>query len=123
MSREYLPKALGVYQAWRKWEAIWSWTNILLGGLSIALGALVAANAKGDFFGTKCQVIFSVAAPIFTFVLTTLKPQAKAAAFETASRELEKARYHYEADPTKDDVFLVEGIGRGIDILNKVGSS
>jgi hypothetical protein len=122
MPREYLPKANDLYRAWRKWQAVWSWANILIGGSSTGLGALVAANTQVNFLD-KWTIPVAVAAPVLTFLLTTLKPQANATAFETASRELEKARNRYEADPTKDDVFLSDGIDRGIDLLNRIGSA
>jgi hypothetical protein len=62
----------------------------------------------------------AAAAPILTFVLTTLKPQAEAVAFKTAAREIEKAVAIYKGDTSKEDSFLSEAIARGIDLLNKV---
>ena len=35
-----------------------------------------------------------------------------------SARELEKAIERYEADPTKDDIFLADAVERGIDLLN-----
>jgi len=121
MPRDYLPKANAIYHLWRHWQKVWTWTNVLIGGVSTALGALVAANTKTPFLGNYWAIAAAILAPVLTFLLTTLRPQAKAAAFETASRELEKARNDYEADPTKDDIFLADGVNRGIDLLNKVG--
>jgi hypothetical protein len=99
------------YAAWRKWERIWSWTNILLGGASVGLGALVAANIKNPLLiDQPWPIACAVAAPVLTFVLTTLKPQAEAAAFKGAARELEKA-LAIDEDPSV-------AVVRGIDILN-----
>jgi hypothetical protein len=118
-TRNYFPKAHTLYRAWRHWESIWSWGNVLLGGLSTGLGALVAANTKTPFMCPAWSVGVAVAVPILTFLLSTLKPQAQASAFKTAGRELEKALHVYEGDETKDDTYLTDAIGRGIDILNK----
>lgn len=117
--RKYLPKAQALYGAWRRWQSIWSWVNILLGGLSTGLGALVAANTKTPFLPTNWSIGVAIAVPILTFLLTTLKPQAQASAFNSASRELERALNVYMADETKDDSFLADSISRGIDLLNK----
>jgi hypothetical protein len=87
------------------------------------LGALVAADTGKSFLPTGLAIATAVAAPILTFVLTTLKPQSKATAFETASRELEKGIHRYELDSNTDDLFLADAIDRGIDLLNRVGSS
>jgi hypothetical protein len=118
-TRNYFPKAKALYGAWRRWESIWSWGNVLLGGLATGLGALVAANTKTPFLSPACGIGIAIAVPVLTFLLTTLKPQAQATAFKTAGRELEKALHVYEGDETKDDVYLTEAIGRGIDLLNK----
>jgi hypothetical protein len=118
--RNYLPKARSLYRAWRRWESIWSWGNVLLGGLSTGLGALVAANTKDpNLLGQQWGVGIAIAVPILTFLLTTLKPQAQASALKTAGRELEKALHVYEGDETKDDTYLTEAISRGIDLLNR----
>ena len=89
----------------------------------MALGALVAANTNKPFLPDHWDIIAAVAAPVLTFVLTTLKPQAQTTAFNTASRELEKALHTYQGDPSKDDTFLTEAIGRGVDLLNRIGSA
>jgi hypothetical protein len=115
----YFPRAQALYGAWRRWETIWSWGNIVLGGLSTGLGALVAANTETPFLSPARSVAIAIAVPILTFLLTTLKPQAQASAFKTAARELEKALHVYEADETKDDTYLADAISRGIDLLNK----
>jgi hypothetical protein len=93
--------------AWRRWERFWSRANILLGGASVVLGALVAANVSKDphFLNSFWTIACAVGAPVLTFVLTTLKPQAEAAA-----RELEKG-VAIEEDPSA-------AVVRGIDILN-----
>jgi hypothetical protein len=123
-SRQHLPDSKEKYRAWRHWESIWSWANILIGGSSALLGGLVAANMKTPpFLPFECAVAASIAAPVLTFLLTTLKPQAKATSFEAASRELEKAISRYEKDPSKDDIFLADAEDRGIDLLNKLGSA
>ena len=118
-SRDYLSEARKLYRAWRHWESVWSWANVLLGGLSTGLGALVAANTKAPFLPGEWSVGVAVAVPILTFLLTTLKPQAEAIAFKTAARELEKALHAYGDNKTKEDADLTDAICRGIDILNK----
>ena len=107
-----LAEAQERYKAWRKWEAIWSWTNILTGGFSVGLGALVSANTKAPFLDPFWAVLCAVVAPILTFLLTTLKPQQQAAAFKAAGRSLEKA-FALSADPSVS-------VAAGIDILNEV---
>jgi hypothetical protein len=74
------------------------------------MGALVAANTKTPFLTPFWTIACAVAAPVLTFVLTTLKPQAEAAAFKAAARELEKGLATDE-DPSA-------AVVRGIDILN-----
>ena len=121
--RNYRPTAFSKYLGWRKWQSRWRFANILLGGLATLLGAIVAANTKQPFLPDFLAVAIAVLAPVFSFVLTTMKPQAEATAFETASRELEKYLNEYDADPTKDDVFLGRGVSNGIDLLNRIGTS
>jgi hypothetical protein len=123
MPRVYLPEAEKKRRAWRAWRSIWSWGNVLLGGASTALAAVVAANTKAPFLTPENGIIAAVIVPVLTFLLTTLKPQANATAFETASREIEKAIVDYSADPKADDKLLSDAIQRGIDLLNKVSSS
>ena len=57
---------------------------------------LVASNTKEPFLG-DFSIAAAVAAPVLTFVLAALKPQAKATAFKTASRELERALRTFQA--------------------------
>jgi hypothetical protein len=121
--REYLSQAENLYREWRRWQLIWRWSNTAIAGTSVALGALVAANVKSNFLPSEWAILAAVLAPILTFLLTSLKPQANAAAFEVASRELEKAINQYSADVTKEDPFLGDAISRGIDLLNRVGAS
>jgi hypothetical protein len=123
MPRTYLPEAKKKYQAWRLWRTIWSYGSVFLGGASTALAAIVAANTKTPFLTPEHSIIAAVIVPVLTFLLTTLKPQANATAFETASREVEKAMVDYNANPTADDKLLSDAIQRGIDLLNKVSSS
>ena len=100
------------YEAWRKWETIWGWSNILIGGLSVLLGALVAANTKTPFLDSNSAVTCAVIAPVLTFLLTTLKPQAQAASFKTAARSLEKALVILPANGDPGPA-----VAAGIDIL------
>jgi hypothetical protein len=126
MTRDYLTDAQSCLSAWRHWQSFWTSTNLIIGGTSIFCGALVAANtnAKSQLFDNQwVSVGLAVVAPVLTFILTTLKPQAEAVAFKSAARELEKAVVAYKGDPSKDDVFLTDAIGRGIDLLNKVGGA
>ncbi len=125
VTRQYFGRAQALYVSWRRWQAIWRYANVIIGGLSATLGALVAAKTgtNAPWLSNWLIVPAAIAAPILTFLLTTLKPQAQATAFETASRELEKALHRYEADPTKDDAFLADGVDRGIDLLNRIGSA
>ena len=113
VTRDYRPQALKLCKKWRFWEAVWTWANVGLGGLSVATGVLVASNTKEQFLGKALSIAVAVAAPVLTFTLTAIKPQAKATAFKTASRELERALRTFECDTTKDDVFLGEAISRG----------
>jgi len=100
------------YKAWRKWESIWGWTNLLIGGSSVGLGALVAANTQTPFLNSTWTIICAVIAPVLTFLLTALKPQAEAAAFKTAARSLEKALATLAADQDPGTA-----VAAGIDIL------
>jgi hypothetical protein len=122
-SRNYLLKAQTLWRVWRRSEVAWSSGNLLLGGLSTGLGALVAANTEHPFLWPGWDIAIAAAVPVLTFLLTTLKPQAQAAAFKTASRELEKALHVYEGDETKNDTYLTDAINRGIDVLNKAEPS
>jgi hypothetical protein len=124
MARDYLTNAQTYYATWRRWQAFYSTTNLLIGGISVLFGAIVAANLKSQLFDNQCVSIgLAVGAPLLTFILTKLKPQAEAVAYKSASRELEKAIVSYTGDPSKDDAFLTDAIGRGIDLLNKVGGA
>jgi hypothetical protein len=126
MGRDYLTDAQSYLSAWRHWQSVWTSANLLIGGTSVFFGALVAANtnAKSQLFDNQwVSVGLAVAAPLLTFILTTLKPQAEAVAFKSAARELEKAVVAYKGDPSKDDAFLTDAVGRGIDLLNKVGGA
>jgi hypothetical protein len=123
MTREFLPKAQAKYRAWRFWERYWTWANLLIGGASVFLGALVAANTKSQFLDSLWSIVIAVMAPLLTFVLTVLKPSAQAQSFVSAGRVLEKALAVYEGDQDKDDKFLTDAISNGLDILNKVGSA
>jgi hypothetical protein len=123
MARDFLPEAQSYYKAWTRLQSVWTCSNLLIGGASVFLGALVAANTKTPFLTAEWSIGIAVAAPILTFVLTTLKPQAEAVAFKAAGRELEKALAAYRGDPSKDDTFLTDAIARGIDLLNKVGGA
>jgi hypothetical protein len=123
MSREYLPKAYKLYQAWRRWQRVWRFTNVAIGGSATLIGAVVAANAQSEFLPKEWSVSLAVSVPVLTFLLSALRPQVNATAVETAARELEKALIRYEADPTIDDAFLADRIVVGIDLLTKLGSS
>jgi hypothetical protein len=124
MARDYLTNAQSYYTAWRRWQAVYSTTNLLIGGTSVLFGAIVAANLKSQLFDNQYVGSgLAVMAPLLTFILTTFKPQAEAVAYKSAARELEKALVAYTGDPSKDDAFLTDAIGRGIDLLNKVGGA
>jgi hypothetical protein len=123
LSRDNLKRTENKYEAWKHWRAVWSRSNLLIGGSSTALGALVAANTKSAFLPNEYAITAAVLAPVLTFLLTALRPQANAIAFEAAHRELEKAIFRFNADPSKDDIFLADAVERGIDLLNKIGTS
>jgi peptidoglycan/LPS O-acetylase OafA/YrhL len=103
MARVGLPKVMKLYAAWRFWQSAWTYIAIALGGTATAIGAVVAANTTKGFLPTAVGIALSVAAPVLTFVMTTLKPQSKATAFEMAARELEKVWRAYELDESRDD--------------------
>lgn len=92
-SRGYYDQAKNKYRAWRKWPACWRWGNSILGMTSITVGSIVAAYTSSNpddpvrqLIGTKTAAVLAILAPVLTFLLTALTPQAQAAAFETASR-------------------------------------
>ena len=62
MPRDYLPKANAIYHLWRHWQKVWTWTNVLIGGVSTALGALVAANTKTPFLGNYWAIAAAILA-------------------------------------------------------------
>lgn len=121
--REYLPAALAKYHAWRFWQALWKGTNFVVGGLAAGLSVLIAANIESEFLDSKVAVGLASLAALLAFAQTALQPSAQGAACEIAARELEKAIERYKADPTKDDNFLVEAVGRGIDLLGRTKSN
>jgi hypothetical protein len=109
------------WQAWRKWHSFWNWTFLSVGGIQAGLAVLVAVNSKDKpVFGQPWNWIIAVAAALFAFLVTGLGAQAKAAAFETAGRELEKCIAAYEMGDAVDETELGKAEQRGIDILNRM---
>jgi hypothetical protein len=78
------------WNAWRFWSSYWSWAYILTGSLLSLVSTVVAANTKTQFLGGRASITIACAAAVLTFVVNALGAQSKAAAFETAGRELEK---------------------------------
>ena len=127
MTRDYLTDAQSCLSAWRHWQSFWTSTksyyrwdvDFLWRTCCRKYECEIAALLDNQWVSVGLAVV----APVLTFILTTLKPQAEAVAFKSAARELEKAVVAYKGDPSKDDVFLTDAIGRGIDLLNKVGGA
>jgi hypothetical protein len=113
-------RTLRKWKVWRCWSSTWNWTYIIVGGSSIVLASVVAANTKAHFLDAPCDVIVAAGAAVFTFLVNALGAQAKGSAFETAARELEKAIAGYETNSAVTEVQLGEAEQRGIDILNRL---
>jgi len=105
------------YSAWKHWATVWNWVHIVVGGCSVALSTVVAANAKKDFLGSA-TVSVATAAAIASFLLTTLNPQKTGKGFVNAYRHLEKAiaRFRFDLSATEGDLGKAEA--EGIDLLD-----
>lgn len=104
--------------AWRKWRSFWNWVHFGLGSIGVALSTVVAANTNKAFLCPGWSVTIAVAAAVFAFLINALSAAAKAASFETASREIEKAIALFKGGC--EEKTLYEAEARGIDILNKI---
>jgi hypothetical protein len=105
------------YRAWKLWASVWNWIHIVVGGASVALSTIVAANTKSDFLGSKAIVVASAAA-IAAFLLTTLNPQKTAKGFVNAYRHLEKAISRFRFDPSLSETDLGKAEAEGVDLLD-----
>ena len=108
------------YGAWKCWASVWNWVHIVVGGLSVALSTIVAANTKSNppfLVGSKAVAVASAAA-IASFVLTTLNPQKTAKGFVNAYRHLEKAIARFHFDPSVTEADLGKAEAEGIDLLD-----
>jgi len=113
-----IPKVIeDKYKAWRFWASVWNWVHIVVGGSSVALSTIVAANTNHDFLGSNAIVVASAAA-IAAFLLTTLNPQKTAKGFVNAYRHLEKAVSRFHFDPSVTEVDLGKADAEGIDLLD-----
>lgn len=126
-AREYLAR-------WKRSRDRWRWTGIVLGTTSTLLASGVAGfgtigayhaatqTQTGTSLGSGVSTAMAILVPALTALMGTLKPQAQAAAFETAARELEKELCLFDADPTHASLQLAQAVARGLDTLNRVGS-
>ena len=105
------------YKAWKRWASVWNWVHLVVGGCSVALSTIVAANTKADFLKSNAVVVASAAA-IASFVLTTLNPQKTSKGFVNAYRHLEKAISRFRFDTTVTEVDLGKADAEGIDLLD-----
>ena len=113
-----IPKVIeDKYNAWKYWASVWNRVHILVGGSSVALSTIVAANTKSDFLGSKAVGVASAAA-IAAFLLTTLNPQKTAKGFVNAYRHLEKAVSRFRFDPSVTEMDLGKADAEGIDLLD-----
>ena len=116
-------RTLKKYKAWRQWQAIWSIAFLVVGGVQAAVTVLVAANSKREaFLSPRWGLGLAIAAAVLAFLVAALGAQAKAAGFETASRELEKSITAFETDESVSEADLGKAEQRGIDILNRLKS-
>jgi len=113
-------RTLEKWEAWRYWSSYWTWIYVSVGSLSSILSTLVAANTKKPFLPDYVGVGIACSAAVLTFVISALSAQSKAAAFETAGRELEKAVAAYETDLSVTEKSLGDAEQKGIDILNRL---
>jgi glucan phosphoethanolaminetransferase (alkaline phosphatase superfamily) len=120
LPRQAPARTIEKWNAWKFWSSYWTWTYVLVGSLSSIVSVLVAANTKTPFLPTYVGVAVACSAAVLTFVVNALSAQSKAAAFETAGRELEKAIAAYESDPALAEKTLGDAEQRGIDILNRL---
>ncbi|MBV8976791.1 MAG: hypothetical protein JOZ13_05365 [Alphaproteobacteria bacterium] len=97
---------------------MWGWLSIILGAITTGVTAIVTANAKIQFLSQDTVFWAGISGTIAAFALATVRPQVRWSAFDLAARILEKAIERYRADPSKDDLFLVDAIDKGIDVLN-----
>ncbi|MCP6318661.1 hypothetical protein NL491_27330, partial [Klebsiella pneumoniae] len=81
------------------------------------IGAYHAAtqNQTGTSLGSGVSTAMAILVPALTALMGTLKPQAQAATFETAARELEKELCLFDADPTHASLQLAQAVARGLD--------
>ncbi|NBC36554.1 hypothetical protein GTZ99_08290 [Novosphingobium sp. FSY-8] len=130
--RDYEAQARVYLEQWRKARWWWRWTGIALGVASTLLASVVASNntfqtlvatrPNSASWLNLLSVAVAILVPVLTALMGALKPQAQAAAYETAARELEKALCCFESDPTRDNSLLADAVARGLDTLNRVGS-
>ena len=104
---------------WFRWRSFWNRTHYGLGFSSAFLATLVAANTKSQFLSTWQGVTAAGVAAAFTFLITGLSASARAAAFETAAREVERAIVLVRGGQAEQPT-LYDAVARGIDILNRL---
>jgi hypothetical protein len=105
------------YDAWKGWASVHNWVHLVVGGCSVALSTVVAANTSHDFLKSD-SVPVAVAAAIASFVLTTLNPQKTAKGFVNAYRHLEKAIARFRFDPSAAEIDLGRAEAEAIDLLD-----
>jgi hypothetical protein len=121
-TRQASARAIEKWDVWRFYARVWGIVFWIVGGAQAALAVLVAVNTKQGIWTGSIAWILAVAAAVLSFLVGAFGAQAKAAAFETAARELEKAIVRYETDDSVTEIDLGKAEQRGIDILNRMKS-
>ncbi len=97
-----LPEFLRQQNIWKRRALSYFILNFALGGLSVLLCSLYAANtrmeANAKFLTPMETTVFGVAAALLTFFVTAAKPSTRYAGYSAAERELEKAIAEFQAD-------------------------
>jgi hypothetical protein len=116
-----VPKELSTKR--RKWQiqsVAFAWFHLLVGGVAVVLGIVIATNTKTKFMDENWALACASSAAFLTFVNTVVKPDARGAAYESAARELEIAIGEFQTDDTLLLKHLGDAQKRGLLILNRL---
>jgi hypothetical protein len=119
MSREAPPKYKNHMLHLRYWGTAWNTAQFVVGLSSAALAAVVAANAKANFLDTQQAVWMAAISAGLMFITTAFNPGKKGAAYQVASRHINKEILRYESDPSRAEKTLGDASAEAEDILKE----
>ena len=123
MAEDFHKTALAKLKLWQKWHRCWWVMSILfwLGAASFTL--IVTAELDRPIVPTGIATWIGIAGALLSSLITVLRPQEKANAYEAASRELECAIDEFESLDQPSNDILFKAIAKGINLLHIFGSS